>query len=175
MVKVTHASWGGFGFSLAMVDDGLATERTHLIPHAGDHELGEPIAFTDETKRRSFGGDTLPGVRYHLSRRVATAVTAPEGASLARRPVLHPNYPNPFNARTVLPFDMPASGPARLVIYDTLGRPVRTLADGAQAAGTHTVTWDGRDDDGRAVASGVYVARVTAGSLAHSRKVALAR
>ncbi|MBT7863134.1 MAG: T9SS type A sorting domain-containing protein [Gemmatimonadetes bacterium] len=174
LVKVTHVMGRDFGFSLALVDDGLNSERTHYIPHAGAHELGEPIAFTDETRRKFFGGDTLPGLRYHVSKGVATAIET-SLATRPERPALHPAYPNPFNAATVLSFDMPTTADARLIIYDTLGRMVRTLADGTQSAGTHTATWDGRDDAGRAVASGIYIARITMGSMGQSQRMALVR
>lgn len=175
LVKVTHGVGASFGFSLALVDDGLGTTRTAYVPHTGKHTLGEPVSFTDETKRRSFGGDTLPGVVYHLLKRPATAVAAESRAALPGAPVLHQNYPNPFNARTVLPFAVPVAGEARLTIHDALGRSVRTLVDGTQAAGSHLVTWDGRDDAGRAVASGVYIARLSMGSQVQVKKMALVR
>ena len=175
LVKVTHASGSKFGFSLALVDDGLGTNRVEYIPHTGRHTLGEPIAFTDETKRQYFGGDTLPGVYYHLDRRsVATAVEE-AGAARPGRPVLQPNYPNPFNALTVLPFEVSTSGQTRLIIYNAIGERVRTLVDGTRVSGSHLVTWDGRDDEGRPTASGMYVARLASGSHVQTRKLMLLR
>jgi hypothetical protein len=74
------------------------------------------------------------------------------------------NVPNPFNPITTIRFGLPESGPVRLVIYDVNGRVVRTLVAGHRAAGKHEAKWDARDEAGRAVASGVYVYRLTAGA-----------
>lgn len=71
--------------------------------------------------------------------------------------------PNPFNPRTTLRFAIPEPGPVRLRLHDAMGRVVRTLVDRSIATtGWHDVTWDGRDDSGGRVASGVYFARVEA-------------
>jgi hypothetical protein len=70
---------------------------------------------------------------------------------------LHPNTPNPFNPRTTIQFDAAAAGArVQLRIYDSGGRRVRTLLDEVVAAGAREVAWDGRDDAGRRLASGVY-------------------
>ncbi len=74
------------------------------------------------------------------------------------------NVPNPFNPITTIHFGLPESGSVRLVIYDVNGRLVRTLVAGHRAAGKHEAKWDARDEAGRAVASGVYVYRLTAGA-----------
>lgn len=76
------------------------------------------------------------------------------------------NFPNPLRAGgvTTIPFGVPeasAGGRGRLVVYDLLGRPVRTLLDGAVNTGEQSVSWDGRADSGAAVAAGVYVARLS--------------
>ena len=70
--------------------------------------------------------------------------------------VLYPNYPNPFNASTLVSFSLPRPATATVSVYDVLGRRVRTLADQAFAAGKHSLRWEGTDDQNRAVASGVY-------------------
>ena len=70
------------------------------------------------------------------------------------------NHPNPFNAQTVLRYSLPAPGWVRLAIYDLLGREVRRLSDGRQDAGHHSAFWDGRDESGRKVGSGLYLYRL---------------
>lgn len=73
--------------------------------------------------------------------------------------------PNPFFRSTLLRYDVPAGGaPVRVDIYDVAGRLVRTLVDAAQSGGGHAVRWDGRDAAGSAVASGVYLVRLSAGA-----------
>jgi flagellar hook assembly protein FlgD len=58
-----------------------------------------------------------------------------------------------------------------LIVLNSVGQHVRTLVQGSHAAGTHSATWDGRADDGRAVAAGVYLCRLEAGAQAATRKV----
>jgi hypothetical protein len=65
-------------------------------------------------------------------------------------------YPNPFNSSTQIRYSAAAPGEARLVVYSLLGQQVRVLHQGFVAAGQHVLAWDGRDDSGRAVSSGVY-------------------
>ena len=84
---------------------------------------------------------------------------------------LESNYPNPFNSSTQIPYRVSASGPVRLVIYNALGQPVRTLVDEIQAAGTYQVPWDGRDHSGARVANGVYLYRLQAGTVAQVHKM----
>lgn len=93
---------------------------------------------------------------FGFSADVVTSGPAPRRAD-----VLHPAVPNPFNPQTVISFDLAASGPAKLVLYDAVGRRVRTLVGGTLTEGTHRYVWDGVDDRGRSVASGVYLARLT--------------
>jgi hypothetical protein len=74
---------------------------------------------------------------------------------------LEQNAPNPFNPSTTIRFVLPEAGRVRLIVYDVTGRVVRTLANVQRNAGAHAVVWNGRDDVGRAAASGVYVYRLT--------------
>jgi hypothetical protein len=69
---------------------------------------------------------------------------------------LEPNFPNPFNPQTQIRFQLPATGPVSLRVYDVLGQVVQTLVEGELTAGLHRAVWDGRDALGRDVASGVY-------------------
>ncbi|MEW6752975.1 MAG: FlgD immunoglobulin-like domain containing protein [Candidatus Latescibacterota bacterium] len=103
-----------------------------------------------------------------------TAVAEEAGARPAATG-LEAAYPNPFNSATVLRFSLAEAGGVRLTVYDALGQRVRLLVDEPRAAGAHRVTWDGRDQQGRAVASGVYVARMLAGRRTWERSVVLAR
>ncbi|MBN1825451.1 MAG: S8 family serine peptidase [Candidatus Eisenbacteria bacterium] len=86
------------------------------------------------------------------------------------------NTPNPFNPRTVIRFDNPVRGRVRLTLYTASGREVRRLVDGTMDAGSHEAVWDGRDDGGRSLASGVYLARLeTAEGETRARKMTLVR
>lgn len=95
------------------------------------------------------------------------------GGPLPHAPVLAQNAPNPFNPRTKISFVLPAAGEARLCVYDVNGRLVRTLASGWMEAGERTVTWDGDDDRGGRVASGLYFCRLIAGDRTLVQKMTL--
>lgn len=82
-------------------------------------------------------------------------------------------YPNPFNPVTTMNYFLPRTGVVRLAVYDGRGRHVRTLVDGVQGLGPHQAVWDGRDNRGLAVSSGVYFARLDAGSDRRVRKLVL--
>jgi len=96
--------------------------------------------------------------------------SAPEGFAL------YQNTPNPFNPQTTIRYDVPAgAGRVTLRIYDVSGRLVRELVDEPREADRYAVSWDGRDDRGQAVASGVYLYRLTSGTFVETRKLVLIR
>ena len=90
---------------------------------------------------------------------------------------LSPNYPNPFNAATAFALYVPeGNGSAvSLKIYNILGQQVRTLLNGPLSGGSHLILWDGTDNAGRDLASGVYFSRLAAGGFAQTRKTVLTR
>ncbi len=101
--------------------------------------------------------------------------TGVEGPDLVAARLALTVRPNPFNPRTAIRFDLPAPGPVRLRIYDPRGRLVRTLVDGAAAAGRQEVVWDGCDVRGRATASGVYVVELVLPGARAETRVSLLR
>ncbi len=86
---------------------------------------------------------------------------------------LRQNYPNPFNPTTRIEFDLPNACAVTLEVFNTLGQRVRMLVNSQMAAGSHTVDWNSTDANGRAVSSGVYLYRLTAGDRIVSRKMLL--
>ncbi len=83
-------------------------------------------------------------------------------------------WPNPFNPSTAISFDLADDGPVRLHVYDLSGRRLRTLLDGTVGAGyNHQVIWDGRDDAGNDLPSGVYFLRLRADSRMESMRLVL--
>jgi hypothetical protein len=103
----------------------------------------------------------------------ASAVNDP--AASASRAVLQGATPNPFNPRTAIRFDLPKAGAVRLSVFDVAGRLVRTLVDGGLAQGSHEYAWDGRDEAGRAVGSGSYLARLEFGGAVETVRMGLVR
>jgi flagellar hook assembly protein FlgD len=89
--------------------------------------------------------------------------------------LLYPNYPNPFNPQTTVSFYLPSSSGITLSVYNTAGQRVATLVDGHQRAGYHRCVWNGTDQQGQEVASGVYLCRLKAGDEYKTRKMTLLR
>jgi len=85
------------------------------------------------------------------------------------------NYPNPFNGRTEVRFALPQSGMVRVVVLNILGQPVRTLVDGRLEAGSYRRIWDGRNDSGQEVVSGVYLVRMEAMGFRGLRRMAFVK
>jgi hypothetical protein len=85
------------------------------------------------------------------------------------------NAPNPFNPTTSISFTLPSESAVSLSIYNTTGQLVRTLSSGTFAAGTHTATWNARDNAGRSVASGVYLYRLASDHGTQMKRMVLVR
>jgi hypothetical protein len=83
------------------------------------------------------------------------------------------NYPNPFNPTTTIKYQLPMVSDVKLIIYNVLGQQVRSLLNGQVEAGYHSVVWDGRNQEGQAVASGIYIYRFEAGDFQKTMKLML--
>ncbi len=106
-----------------------------------------------------FGTDN--GVSRYTGEIIATGVDEDDEIPEAL-PVIN-SYPNPFNPTTTIEFTLPESGFTTLSIYNISGQIVRELAAGYMTVGTRSLTWDGRDDSGETVSSGIYITRLVAG------------
>jgi len=88
---------------------------------------------------------------------------------------LEQNYPNPFNPETKIKYALPTVVRVKIVVYNLMGQKIRILADEQQNAGYHNVVWDGRNDSGNHVTSGVYLVRMEADNFIAVRKMILVR
>ena len=113
------------------------------------------------------GGVILPGT--------ITSVAGAQGPPVPTASSLHQSFPNPFNSNAVIRYSLPTSEEVRLVVYNLAGQSVTTLVHGRREAGPHTVRWDGRDDRGERLATGVYFYRLETNQRAHTRKLLLLR
>ncbi len=157
-------SWGA-GLFRADLDgsgvEGVAWQQGDWGSHdfwEGGQQLGLKVWPPD------FMGNSLA---LDLSRRTSISAVSSSPISTA----LHSSYPNPFNSSTLISYTLAAPGPVTLVVYNTLGQPVRTLVDRAQAAGLYSVPWQPAE----ALASGVYLCRLTTTDAVLTRKLALLR
>lgn len=151
-------------------DSGL---NVYLAPGYGRLAVVDLTAPNPQPTLLTLASDSYIGLLW----RTGSGVTTPVGdlhlppARLA----LHNAVPNPFNPRTTLAFDLPRAGTVRLDLFDVRGRRVAVLVDQELPAGTHRVVWEGLDEQGRAVPSGVYLARMQAAGLTRSVKIMLTR
>ena len=85
------------------------------------------------------------------------------------------NYPNPFNPETSIRFRVPQKTHLTLTIFNILGQKIRTLLDRQIDGGSHTIRWNGKDDKGLPVSSGIYLYRIETESFSQVRKMSLIR
>jgi hypothetical protein len=120
--------------------------------------------------------DIMSVVQARIGARVFGIVAVPDPAVRAPgRDRMLPSAPNPFNPRTEVRFALAAPGPVGLTIHDARGRRVATLLAGFMPAGEHAAAWEGRDDAGRAVASGTYLARLVTATGVVERKLTIVK
>jgi len=172
---------GGYGYNYAYAEALLYQSR-------GQQTIGETVAaalYQHQAAALGAGQDVSYGswVYWFTERmrfigdpalRIDGDVTAVPLASPAAF-LLAQNRPNPFRAATTIHFTLPSECRVQLAIYSATGRRVARLLNGPRAAGLHTLTWDGRDAQGRPCASGIYFCRLEAGSWKETRRMALVK
>ncbi|OGB70094.1 MAG: hypothetical protein A2Y94_01970 [Caldithrix sp. RBG_13_44_9] len=89
--------------------------------------------------------------------------------------ILFQNYPNPFNSSTKISWQLAAGKEVQLKIYNLLGQEVRTLVDEWEEAGSHSIVWDGFNNEGFPAASGIYICKLKSGNFSKVNKLILSR
>ena len=143
----------------------VSTSAEPLLEGQVRLESGEPVADAQvrifdlsDLRQGAIARAMTDGTGYF-----ALPLVALGGRALPARFALGPNYPNPFNPSTIIPYQLAASSAVRLEVFNLLGQHIATLVDGERPAGFHTVTWHATDGAGRAVGAGVYIYRMTVG------------
>ena len=153
-----------------VLDLTLKFSRQEVVLALGDVQQGDEITLT-------LTGRLLDGTPFRAkhcviienNERVHPQVEAPGTVAL------HPAVPNPFNPVTTIRYNLAETGPVSLVVYDVAGRRVATLVDEVRSPveGGHAVTWNGRNDRGQAVTSGVYFYRLVTRDFTETKKMVL--
>jgi hypothetical protein len=112
------------------------------------------------------GNTSYPYYEISLSQKDLDSAVSPVFA-------LNQNYPNPFNPSTKISYQLPESGSVKLEIYNLKGQRVKTLVNESQESGYHSVNWNGTDEKGRSVASGVYFYRLSSPAKTSSKRMLL--
>ena len=157
-MKVAIGCLIGLVFIVSVSAESLLEGRVRL-------ESGEPVADAQvrifdmtDLRQGAIARALTDGTGYF-----ALPLAALTGQALPARFALGPNYPNPFNPSTIIPYQLAASSAVRLEVFNLLGQRITTLVDGERPAGFHTATWHATDVAGRAVGAGVYIYRMTVG------------
>lgn len=143
------------------------------FPHAVMQRATPVIADLDaDSDLDLLAGGSRGGLFYFEN----TGIAEPgDGKNLPATILLFQNYPNPFNPETIIRYQLTTASDVTLTIFDQLGRKVMIFAQQNQPAGIHRAVWDGRDAKGQAVASGIYLYRLKAGTFVQTRKMLLIR
>ncbi len=165
-VRVSAEFASGFDNLYVKVYRNIVGETARVI-HSQGHRNGDPFAYVDES--------AVPGETYEYRIGVADEdgefyspfqkITLP-GVEFA----LQQNHPNPFNPTTTIGYSLSAADEVRLVVYDARGALVKVLVDEAKTAGEYSAVWNGLDNNGNAVASGVYFYRLIVGQHITAKK-----
>ena len=175
------------GRTMDWLDNGVHdtyTDRAWMHQADGNYEVVEwplPMDFSYSTSSSAYTHGTdgfplgdlnsFPGVKAQWWEAITASV---DGAELTpTRFELAQNFPNPFNPTTDIAFSIDKASDVELSIYNMLGQKVRTLISGSKIAGTHVVRWDGRDEFGSSVSTGIYLYTLTDGSTSVTKKMAL--
>jgi hypothetical protein len=136
-----------------------------------------PYPGRDMEYTRTDGWVALPNSNLMVSAYIAdtTTITGNEHIvnQIPKTYSLMQNYPNPFNPTTLISYQLPESQIVTIEVYNSLGEKVRTLINGTQSAGYHTIQWKGDNNAGNTVASGMYLYRMTAGKFVSVKKMLL--
>lgn len=147
--------------SIEFTIDSLGLETVLDMDRDGSHELIGKIGDGNSSMVQIWGSGPT-GV-----------VAKPNTSSTYYR--LFPNYPNPFNPSTTIEYSVQRSGKVQIRIYDTLGQLLRVVVDEVKLIGEYSVSWDGKDDSGRAVATGTYFYQFQIGEFISTKKMLLLR
>jgi hypothetical protein len=106
---------------------------------------------------------------------VAGKIVAEKSESISTKPDLIGNYPNPFNPETYIYFQLPEATHVVVAVFNTRGQEIRRLVDSKYAAGYHSLRWEGMDNQGNSVSSGVYLYQLRTATFSQVRKMSLLR
>ncbi len=133
--------------------------------------IGQPIIATSTNATR---GTIRTGYIVTRAQFLSRPLSAPNRpAELVYEFALQQNYPNPFNPSTVIPFSLDRAGDATLALFNVLGQNVRSFDFPAAQPGSYSITWDGRTQQGAALPSGQYFARLSQDARVQVRKLTL--
>jgi hypothetical protein len=148
----------------------IATGGVVISETCSDYYFGS-FLINSSTAIFTAPGNGTPGVSFHM---LNLDTLTDNDDELIQKPIYSlNNYPNPFNPKTSIQFNLPEDTNIDLSIFNVKGQKIKTLISDNYAEGTHKIEWNGSDDSGKAVSSGIYYYRLKTGSKIESRKMIL--
>ncbi len=138
------------------------TDTQIIINTSGSATVYYKITAVDTAEQESDFSNTV-STKTNIIPKPSTSLIDEKSANLPRELALYQNFPNPFNPQTEIRFGLPRTAHVVLKIYNVIGEEIRTLADNYVEAGFHSISWDGKDETGRDLPSGIYVYRLYVG------------
>ncbi|MFQ5751469.1 MAG: FlgD immunoglobulin-like domain containing protein [bacterium] len=169
----THTETNNLGFTVERSENGTEFQEIGFVEGKGTTVIPQEYFFEDK--------NLAPGTYFYRLKQIDldgafeysdvinATVLAPKEFALSQ------NYPNPFNPETTIRYELPISTHVILKIYNILGEEVRTIVNAEQPAGIRTVVWDGKNNAGEYVGSGLYYYRLVAGDYTKTLKLLLMR
>ena len=174
----TYASTQNVTIGCTTVGATIRFTRNGSDPTESDSAYSRPVVVQSTTtlKAKAFKSGWAPsasaGALYTIT---PTAVHQNPMDGQPADFVLDRNYPNPFNPETRIRYELPKDVRVHLAVYGTGGNLIRTLEDGERSAGTHVAVWNGTNETGRTVSSGIYLFKMTAGDRVFVRKMSFVK
>lgn len=171
----TASESNNFGFDIERSFDGDVFSKIGFVQGQGTTVVPQHYVFEDNEI------DLADELHYYRLKQIDTdgsfeySVTIKVELLSPETFVLRQNYPNPFNPGTLISYQIPLSSKVTLVIYNLQGQVVRTLVNEEVSRGFHNVIWNGKDDFGKSVATGVYVYRMSAHKFVDAKSLTLMR
>jgi len=177
----TEANNAGFNIYRSQQENGDYVKiNGTMIPGQGDAATGHSYSYTDRPDQAGTYYYKLEDIAINGQTTFHGPIQVTGVTSVAIDQMVIPdhfelsqNYPNPFNPETHIQFALPRDEQVRITIYDLQGQLVRTMVNERKSAGTYSVIWNGRDENGVKVSSGVYFYRIDAGEFTMTRKMIL--
>ena len=151
-------------------DQDFAKLPNSFIQGAGTSSSGQTYSFVDKTVKAGRHFYKLEQVDNDGTSRFSSVA---EVEVMLKEFSLSQNYPNPFNPATTIIYDLPQELDVTLKVFNTLGQEVRTLVNERKKPGSYTVVWDGKDNRGSSLSSGIHISRLLAGVWVEVRKMVL--
>ena len=169
-----------FAQDIVLRDTTISTEVTYLshgiIAAGPDLTIsGSGVVTLRARNRISFlsGVHILGGGQLYALTGIVAGIQTDKEVALPTEFVVYPNYPNPFNPSTQIRYVLPITGQVKADIYTVFGEKVKTLFTGVQQGGAHSLTWDGTNQSGQKMSSGMYYLRIEAGTYRSVLKMTL--